>query len=336
MSVYVCEVCSLPVVSHNAYAQHLRKRKDPRHQELLAVYLRWLETYLMTYRCKKCHVLYQREPHKHKSGPGLCPPCRHLKDTLPSRAYESLKRQKETETFPTWKTLVVQQATWLPNEDLCGEVLRVTQGQEKVSDAMSRLGITFELFRSVGIHILGHGLYMEWASSRKSERCSKVGKLSADRYREMSPDEKAAVLQKRFPRVRSKIEVQMSNDLLSLGERNFQMNQWQSLSVLGRVVPREADIKLTVDGSRKLVIVCDGEAFHGPKCIFGNSEDRIQDDIETAKAYFEAGYSILRYSETEILSQTAKSHVSSVLLRLRSGSSSVMRTWYPPIETWSQ
>jgi len=127
----------------------------------------------------------------------------------------------------------------------------------------------------------------------------------------------------------------MSDDLLSLGERDFQMNQWQSLSVSGHVVPREADIKLMVDGARKLVIVCDGEAFHGPKCIFGNPEDRIRDDVETAQAYFDAGYSILRYSETEILSGAAKDHVFSVLSRLRYGSGSVMRTWHPLVETWS-
>jgi len=330
----VCGVCSLPVISHNAYAQHLRGRSDARHQEALVCYEAWLEVHLTTYRCAKCRCSYRRETYTHRSGPGLCSSCRHLKETLSNRAYESLKNRKEDEVPVRWDSLVVQQDVWTPNEVLCEEVLRATQGQEKVRDAMSRLGLTFDLFKAVGIHALGHEAYIEWASGRKAERSSRVGRAHADRYRAMSPDEKAAVLQKRFSRVRSKIEVMLADALVALGETDFVTNQWQSLEVFGRVSPREADIKLTLGADRKLILLCDGEAFHGPGCIFGNPADRIRDDTATAHAYFDAGYSVVRYSETEIKSGVVMDHLSLILARLRAEGGRIFRLWYPALEEW--
>lgn len=329
----VCGVCFLPVVSHNAYAQHLRGRLDARHQEALVSYEAWLAVHLTTYRCSKCRCLYRREPLTHRSGPGLCTSCRHLKETLPTRTYESLVNRKD-EAPVGWDSLVVQQDVWTPNEALCEEVLRVTQGQERVRDAMARLGLSFRLFKAVGVHVLGADAYKEWASAREWRRSSKVGKAHADRYRAMSPDEKAAVLQKRFPRVRSKIEIMMTDVLVALGETDFVTNHWQAFEIFGRVSPREADIKLTLGADRKLVLLCDGEAFHGPGCIFGNPADRIRDDMATTHAYFDAGYSVVRYSETEIKSGVAGGHLSMILTRLRAEGGRIFRLWYPALEEW--
>jgi hypothetical protein len=223
---------------------------------------------------------------------------------------------------------------WEPHETLKEEVARTLAGDEKVRDAMLRLGITFELFRACAVYLVGEESYEKWATERMSLRSSRMGKAQADKYRAMSPDEKAEVLQRRFPRVRSKIEVRMSEYLSSMGE-SFQLNQWQSLNILGKFQPREADLKLSVDDNRKMVVLCDGEAFHGPRAIFGDVEGRIQGDLETAHAYFDAGYSIVRYSETEILSGFAKTHASDILTRLRSSpDGKVMRTWHPAMETW--
>ncbi len=333
----VCGVCSLPVISQKSYAQHLRGRNDAPHREALARYEAWLAVDLTTYRCSKCKALYRREPVLGKrSGPGLCAKCRDLKDTISSRTYEAIRPGPE-EPRCLWDTLTVQRDVWEPHETLKEEVARTLAGDEKIRDAMTRLGITFELFRACAVYLVGQEGYEKWAAERVWHRTSRMGKAHADKYRAMSPDEKAAVLQRRFPRVRSKIEVAMSDALTELGEVGFHINQWQALNVLGKVQPREADLKLTVDDSRKLVILCDGEAFHGPNGIFGNPKDRIRDDVETARAYFDAGYSIARYSETEILSGAAKAHVSETLVRLRSTPNSrLLRTWYPPVETWSE
>jgi hypothetical protein len=82
------------------------------------------------------------------------------------------------------------------------------------------------------------------------------------------------------------------------------------------MVPREADLKIPLRDGRKVVVLCDGEAFHGPRTIFGDPSRRIKADTETAEAYFSIGYSVLRYSESEIKSGYAAEHVLEVLTRL--------------------
>lgn len=332
----VCGVCHLPVISQNAYAQHLRGRGDLRHREALAEYEAWLKVDLTTYRCSKCKALYRREPVLGKrSGPGLCTKCQDLKNTLPSRAYEAIHPGPETPRSK-WESLAVQQDVWEPHESLREGVARTLAGDEKVRDAMTRLGITFELFRATSVYLIGEEDYEKWSTNRLKSVAYRMGKAHADKYRAMSPEQKAAVLQRRFPRARSKIEVRMSEALTELGETGFHLNQWQALNILGVVQPREADLKLSVDDNRKLVILCDGEAFHGPGAIFGDVEAGIQGDLDTARAYFDAGYSIVRYSETEILSGEAKVHVTDLLDRLRqSKTARIMRTWCPMMETWS-
>lgn len=87
-------------------------------------------------------------------------------------------------------------------------------GEEKIRSAMARLGLTFDLFKSVGEYVAGVGAYAEWSARRKRESASKMGRNHADAYRALSPEQKAAVLQQRFPRtVRTKIEVAMTNAL---------------------------------------------------------------------------------------------------------------------------
>lgn len=159
-----------------------------------------------------------------------------------------------------------------------------------------------------------------------------MGKDHADRYRALSPEEKAQVLKKRFPRVRSKIETLMSDFLSGRGE-SFVSNDWQSLEIEGKMVPREADLKIDL-GTSKVVVECDGEAWHGPGRIFGDPDFHIRDDELTARAYLAEGYSVLRYSETEIHSGVAFVHLSSTLERLRSGGCRVLRLWHPSVEEW--
>jgi hypothetical protein len=207
-------------------------------------------------------------------------------------------------------------------------------GPEKIRDAMTRLGLTFDLFKSVGVYVAGAEDYRNWSLERKQKASAKTGKAQANRYRAMSPDEKAAVLQKRFHRVRSKIEVILTDVLMALGETNFVTNHWQSLEVFDRVSPREADIKLTLGTNHKMVLLCDGEAFHGPGCIFGNPADRIRDDVATARAYFDVGYSVVRYSETEIKAGQARDHLTLILARLKSEGGRIFRLWCPSIEEW--
>jgi hypothetical protein len=198
---------------------------------------------------------------------------------------------------------------------------------------MDRLGISFDLFRAVGVYLLGEDGYRVWAKRRVFERTARMGKAHADRYRSLSPAEKAEVLKRRFPRARSRIETRMSEFLTKRGE-SFVTNDWQALLINGTLVPREADLKIDL-GTSKVVVECDGEAWHGPNFIFGDANRVVKSDLQTANAYFEAGYSVLRYSETEIMSGEAEAHLGQALDRLRLSGGRVFRLWYPLTETWT-
>lgn len=86
-------------------------------------------------------------------------------------------------------------------------------------------------------------------------------------------------------------------------------------------------------GSQKLVILCDGEAFHGPGFAFGDPSPRISDDVATAEGYYALGYSVIRYSETELKKGEALLHFLECFPRLNAGQR-LLRLWYPPTERW--
>ena len=270
-----------------------------------------------------------------RSGPGLCQRCRELRSSIPRLDYiklsAELRKGRETDP-PSWKSLVLWQDVWTPCEALVEGVLRAMHGPEKVRDAMVRLGITYDLFRDVGVYAVGKDEYENWASVRKRERSSRVGLKAAETYRALSPEDRCRVLKRRFPRTRSRIEVAVAG-FLSRACQSFVTNDWQALRIDGKWTPREADIKIDC-GRSKIVVECDGEAWHGPKCIFGDWERNVEEDVKTSEAYFAAGYSIIRYSETEIKSGVAFAHLANAIARVREGER-VFRSWYPPIERWS-
>jgi len=127
------------------------------------------------------------------------------------------------------------------------------------------------------------------------------------------------------------LELGMVDQLRAQGVNSLELNVWQSVPIRGQMVPREADIKISIGGGRKVVVLCDGEAFHGPRMIFGNPQDRILADTETAEAYYALGYSVVRYSETEIKSGVAVKHMLDVLKRL-DGCRAIYRNWCPSEE----
>lgn len=62
----------------------------------------------------------------------------------------------------------------------------------------------------------------------------------------------------------------------------------------------------------EFLVLCDGEAFHGPRFAFGDCSQRIVDDVATADGY----YALVRYSETEIREGTALTHFLACLPKL--------------------
>lgn len=195
---------------------------------------------------------------------------------------------------------------------------------------LSETGLSYESFRAQAESELGIEDYDALMASRKAKCGAENLKVSHERYAALSPSEKAALMKARFGGT-CELERGFAEQLDSLG-LPLTLNQWQTINVQGELRPREADIKVDL-GGRKVAIFCDGEAFHGPGVIYGDPAQRVGDDIATTKAYFDLGYSALRYSESEIHSGWAFAHFEQVLGKLKSFSKGY-RTWHPEEELY--
>jgi hypothetical protein len=187
----------------------------------------------------------------------------------------------------------------------------------------------YKIFKDIAESILGVAGYKEWSDQRKSLIGQRNIQEAHRKYARLSPEEKAAYFQQY--RGTCKLERLLADQLEGLGFR-LSLNQWQSIPIHGMMVPREADIKVSVDDVRKIVVMCDGEAFHGPLAVFADPGVRVQDDVTTADAYFHLGYSVLRYSESEIKTGVAVDHFKKIYERLQSDTVRVYRTWHPKVE----
>lgn len=107
-----------------------------------------------------------------------------------------------------------------------------------------------------------------------------------------------------------------------------------TFKVAGVQTHREADIKVQLPKNHKVVILCDGEVFHGPGSLYTEPSIRIEDDVATAEGFFSLGYSVIRYSESEILAGDAVAHFDAALPALQAGGR-LYRTWYPAEERWA-
>ena len=331
-----CRVCRVAIPTYRSLAGHLRHRRDPAHQSLKADWLHWKSEYRATLRCRKCGGLWTVTD-KQLSDQKTCPSCQTLKKHLSKRAYE--KVHPTILPDPRKMTRRGSKAGWDGVEHRDFQVTLSTQ--QAILDALQKgipvcrvrfeLGIPYKVFKRVGQQLLGEQGYEDWQRDRKVVVARKMARVAHEKWMSLTPEEKAETLKKRFGKTCA-LETQLAGQLRSQGVQNFQMNQWQSLSVGGQKTPRESDIKIDMGDGRKVVVLCDGEAFHGPRTIFGDPKDRIQNDIQTADAFFDVGYSVVRYSESEIKSGWALQHLLVTLGHLKQGSQKIYRTWHPRVE----
>lgn len=218
--------------------------------------------------------------------------------------------------------------TWVAGDELALRVQRLLEEGGAVVPFLRLESLPYKVFKQIGEHLLGVEGYRVWAARKKSLTGQQNIRLAHAKYERMTPDEKAAYFQRYRGTCRLEREL-----AASLQGWDVSMNQWQALQVADRMVPREADLKIALPRGHKVVVLCDGEAFHGPRSIF-DAPQRVSDDVATAEAYFKAGYSVLRYSETEIQQGAAAQHLQGVLNRL-CVSGQVYRTWHPLVEQWS-
>lgn len=220
---------------------------------------------------------------------------------------------------------------WAPEDNLYRAVRCALRSKDSTSLIRKKLGLSYKTFKTIAEHILGSDGYKTWAQTRKTETAIENAKAAHAALLALSPEERTARAERLFGGTCA-LEAAFASQIRQLVDLSFEMNKWQAVPINGRMAPREADIKIQISDGRKVVVLCDGEAFHGPRYIFGDPTVRIRDDVETAEAYYSLGYSVLRYSESEIHSGWAVQHLLETLRGLHSTTKKLYRTWFPPIE----
>lgn len=325
-----CEACERPVRTYRGLAGHLRHNRDSGHDALKRRWHAWRESsYTAQLSCRKCGQAWEVRDKTLKDSK-RCPTCEALLHRLGKRQYEKLATRK------TPKTKEPRRGTarfWDAGDALYQAVVGSLQCGEGVRSIMTRLGLTYKAVRSMAEVAFGAECYRTMVLARTRLVSAANLRKAHSQYRALSPSAKASLLKARFGGACA-LELKLADELRECGLSDIELNQWQSIRIGSSLVPREADIKLSLGDGRKLVILCDGEAFHGPRLIHGEPGPKIESDRQTALAFFDAGYSVARYSESEIHAGFALTHVRVLLDRLVS-CRRVYRNWCPMEEVTS-
>lgn len=334
-----CEACGQVFRTYRSLSQHLRsKGLDEGHLALKAKYQEWRSHYRSVVCCRRCKTTWEISD-KSQKDIKLCAACASLRQQVGKRQYAKLSapptsdpRQKVRGRKNKWDGLPARGIVWSKDAPIYKEIVEACLSGEKVNDTKRRLGVSYIVYKDILQDAFGVEGYAKVAAGRKTLRSSANIKYAHAKWKEMTPDERAAEAQRRFGRG-SVLEVSFANQIKPLGF-SFTLNDWQSVQIGGEWRPREADLKVTLPDNRKIVILCDGEAFHGPKYIYGDPNVRVADDLATAEGYYALGYTVLRYSETEVKNGFAYQHFTGIVHKLTEAQKA-LRLWHPAIERFS-
>lgn len=295
----------------------MRHNVDAEHRELRRRWHGWRSEYRATLRCRKCGELFSITD-KAERDRKRCGRCEALRVSMSKRSYGKLSFDKPLDprqimaksgSKAAWDGLRDRNVVWVPGDSLYVAVVRSVETEEQAKPTMYRLGISYKVYRAICAHAFGAGYDAAVLSKRRE---------LIEKNREQA-------------RTDSRLEGEFAENLERAGFKICARNSWMTLQIGQNKVKREADIKVAVGDGRKAIVLCDGEAFHGPGCLYAEPEARISSDRETAMAFFGLGYSVVRYSETEIHDGIAIDHFRDVMKRLASRQR-VYRNWCPAEE----
>lgn len=313
-----CEVCGRINRSYRALSVHLQKRPDDEHAALRDRWHAWRDEYRANLRCRKCGGLFEVTDKRRKDSK-RCPRCEGLRLSLSKRAYEALRFDKapDPRTYSKcggskarWPVGYTPKVGWVEGGPLYTQVERLLEGGGGIRDVV-RLGIPMSTAKALVVALLGGETeYSHWVRTRQ------VATIHANRE---------------ASRTDSGLERELVQQLRAVGIEPCGRNEWSTVEVDGQKVRREADLKVAVGDGRKVIVLCDGLAFHGPGCLYGDPQAKIASDQATALAFFALGYSVLRYSGEEIREGLALAHIQGCLERLKTHQQ-VYRNWCPAEE----
>ena len=318
-----CRVCGKILHNYRGLASHLRHNPDLGHRDFRSEWLRYRGSYHKSLICRKCGSEFEVTS-KDDSNRKRCLSCTELRGNLSKKSYEGTK-VPQSDRSPKQSTF-----HWVRGDRVYLQVSQAIASWVSLPKLMHELSLTYKTITAIAEDILGKEGYLELVRVRKLDTARKAYTAAKEAYSRLTPEEKAQRIKERCGKSGS-LETLLANQLKSRGITDLVLNDWQAVPIGDRVVPREADIKVSLGDGRKVVILCDGEAFHGPRTIFGDPNDRILLDIETTEGYYSLGYSVVRYSESEIKSGRAIQHLVGVLDTLRLHNQ-VLRNWFPAIE----
>lgn len=334
-----CSACGKVMRTYPSLAQHLRWQKDEEHQSLREEYRAWKSS-VRSLRCRKCGEVWQTTD----SSSGhckRCPRCQNLRDTMSKRQYEALRFDKAPDVRPrstirsrwTGAPVLVLGKEYEAIDDLFDAVLEAVES-DGIVVAKERLGLPYTTVRRVCEQAWGVDGYQQRMEDTRQRNIEKAGETRRETWANMAPEEKAERLSAWHVRM-NKLEGLFLDQMkrAGVGEETIRHSVWKSIAVgpEGSKEPREADFSLAVGDGRKILVFCDGEAFHGPRAHFNDPETKTEDDTRTAEVFFGMGYSAVRYSESEIHSGWAIAHLVRTLGRLEK-SGRVLRLWHPQKE----
>jgi len=303
-----CEVCGKVSRNYNALGLHLSERHNPdeAHRAFKARWHAWRAEYRATLRCRKCGDLFEITDKRLKDSK-RCPRCERLRQTMSKRKYEALRFDK-TPDPRTHSKCGNSKARWPvgykpkidPVEHLQSAADIIASGGG-VRDLMAT-GLDYTAARELVVQVVG-------SEDKYKRRVRKRRVRTARKNREKA-------------RLGSGLERLFVEQMRDCGVEPCGRNEWMTVTVGGKKVRREADIKVVM-GSSKAIVLCDGVAFHGPGAVHGDPAVKMADDEATALAMYDMGYTVLRYSGDEIKSGFAIAH----LLQVLDKGTQVCRLW---------
>ena len=270
-----CRVCGKTIHNYRGLASHLRHNPDLGHSDFRSEWLKYRESYHKSLVCRKCGSEFEVTS-KADSNRKRCSSCTELRGSINKKSYEGtkvpkLERPHKQSSF-----------CWTRGDRVYLQVAQAIDSGASLRKLMHNLSLTYKAITAIAEDILGKEGYLGLVRERRLAAARRAYTAAREAYSRLTPEEKAQRIKDRCGKSGS-LETLLASQLKSRGFSDLVLNDWQAVPIGDRVVPREADIKVSLGDGRKVVVLCDGEAFHGPRTIFGDPNDRISLDIETTE-----------------------------------------------------
>jgi len=235
---------------------------------------------------------------------------------MTKREYEAWRPTKKPDPRSTWCKSHwngLENRHFVPDDLTEQQVVKGIEDRVQINTLRTQLGVSYKVLRAVAEKAFGAQQFAALMRDRKVESARRMVQQA---------------------QTASGLEATMVAALKAASVDVVGRNIWLTLEVSGVRTHREIDIKVAAPSGHKIVVLCDGEAFHGPNALYVDPALRVSDDVSTAKALFTLGYSVCRYSESEIHNGEALAHLQGVLPHMHD-KKRLLRLWHPATERWA-